>query len=316
MLAPCAFAEPLVYVATGPSDSLVIVDALSNTVRSTIALGMPANGIGTNAAGTRVYVANSGNFLIIDTATSQVIAAVPIGTEPIGSVRIAVNAAGTRAYVTNALSDVVEVIDTVSHRVITEVPVGTGPLGIALSPDQGRLYVANAFTNDIYIIDTQSLGVVGIVPVGGQFPQPWALALNPAGTRLYVANLNLQTIPVIDTSSNALVTTITLSGQFSSVRAITISPVNPRAYLGNGAIIDTSNNSIVQEGPLDGFALAMSTDGTRLFVATGFQGQVLVMNPTSLALLDTVELGGPFALEIAYADVAPSDVIFANTVEG
>ena len=63
-------------------------------------------------------------------------------------------------------------------------------------------------------------------------------------------------------------------------------------------------------------ALAMSTDGTRLFVATGFQGQVLVMNPTSLALLDTVELGGAFALEIAYADVAPSDVIFANTVEG
>ena len=81
-------------------------------------------GIAVNAAGTRVYVVNSGsnNISVIDTTSNTVINTINVGEEP---GYLAVNPAGTRVYVTNSASNSICVIDTSSNTVINTINVGT-----------------------------------------------------------------------------------------------------------------------------------------------------------------------------------------------
>ena len=90
------------------------------------------------------YITNSDDntVSVIDTATNNVTATVPVGTYPCG---VAVTPDGTKVYVANNGSNTVSVIDTATNNVTATVPVGSYPRGVAVTPDGTKVYVANKF---------------------------------------------------------------------------------------------------------------------------------------------------------------------------
>ena len=87
------------------------------------------------------YITNQGSHdvSVIDLATRQVVATVPVGRSPAGVV-----AAGRvgKVFVTNPDSKSIPVIDMRRQTVVDTLPAGTGPVGIDASADGLSLYVA------------------------------------------------------------------------------------------------------------------------------------------------------------------------------
>jgi YVTN family beta-propeller protein len=201
-------AAPRVYVAHTLDRAVEVLDTRSNTLVAPIMDGQ-AYALAINSAGTRVYVASpdpaqgSGSVAVIDTATSLVLATVPVGIGPEG---IAISPDGARIYVTNTFSaDNVMVIDTSSNAVVSSLRTGAGPRGIALDGTGRRAYVANGTDNTVAVIDTRRNRVTATVPVG---TFPLAVAVSPDGTRVYVVNNASHTVSVLDTRQNRLLATI------------------------------------------------------------------------------------------------------------
>jgi YVTN family beta-propeller protein len=78
-----------------------------------------------------VYVSNGGdaNVSVIDTATNQVVATVPVGQRPWN---MALTPDGKKLYVANGRSNSVTVIDTASRSKLRDIAVGKLPWGVVI----------------------------------------------------------------------------------------------------------------------------------------------------------------------------------------
>ncbi|MEZ0342617.1 YncE family protein, partial [Mycobacterium sp. pV006] len=171
---------------------------------SRTAVGARPSHIAVSDDGSRLYVANRGSrtLSVIDTATSEVTATIPVVSAPNA---VAINAAGTFVYVAGGYT--VSVVSTLDNEVVHTVRVGSLPSALTLSPDGALLYVANRGSRSISVIDTTTNQQIDANPsifsktirVGSS---PSAMALSPDGTRLYVANRGSRSISVIDTTTN------------------------------------------------------------------------------------------------------------------
>jgi YVTN family beta-propeller protein len=153
-----------------------------------------------------VYVVNSngypyykGTVSVIDTATNNVTATVPVGSAPSG---IAVNPDGTRVYVAvenpdgyfleriggvTAITGAVDVIDTAKYEFIDRVSVGSAPQEVAVTPDGNKVYVVNYGSNTTSVIDTATNTVNTTMPVGGS---PTAVGIGPVIKSSSIIGLN------------------------------------------------------------------------------------------------------------------------------
>ena len=86
---------------------------------------------------------------MIDGATNQVIATIPVGDYPRALVW---NSTNNKVYCANERSDNVSVIDGVTNQVITTIPVGSVPLAFAWNSIENRTYVANYGSSSISVI--------------------------------------------------------------------------------------------------------------------------------------------------------------------
>ena len=142
-----AHAVSLAYVTNAGSGNVSVINATTNTVATTITVGLTPEQIAVTPNGTFAYVANSGSntVSVISTFTNTVTATVPVGTGPAG---VAITPNGAFAYVANFVSNTVSVIATASNTVAATVPVGANPTGVAITP------------SDVPIIPTLSDGAV------------------------------------------------------------------------------------------------------------------------------------------------------------
>jgi YVTN family beta-propeller protein len=222
---------------------------------------------------------------VMDTATSQVLAAIPVGTFP-GD--LAVSPDGTRLYVTERGTDaapgnLLTIIDTATNTISTQVEVGLAPAGVALSPDGALAYVANEGTNGaagntVSVVDTAAAGVVATVPVG---QGPSGVAVGAQGRKVYVANEGVRTgvgntVSVIDTATNVVTGTVRVG---DTPRGIAVRPDGQVAYVasqgtlqapqGSVSVIDTATDAVTATitqdlgGPI---GIAVTTDGRRALV--------------------------------------------------
>jgi YVTN family beta-propeller protein len=115
-----------VYVTNQSSNTVSVIDAATNTVTATVAVGATPQGIAFNPSGTRAYVTNfsTQDVSVIDTAINTVTATVAVGARPLG---VAVNPTGTRVYVANRFSNNVSVIDAATNAVSATVGIGANP---------------------------------------------------------------------------------------------------------------------------------------------------------------------------------------------
>jgi len=235
---------------------------------------------------------------------------VTVGGDPYG---VAISPDGTRVYVTEDNGAAVSAIDTSSNTVIAKISVPATPSGLAITPDGRHAYVASDGASlsaaTVSVIDTSSNTVVATVGLAGL---PWGIAVTPDGTRVYVANSvptltgGNANVSVIDTSSNAVVANVTLGAGLSWGLAIT--PDGTRAYvatgvlIGSGAnngvvsVIDTSSNKVIATVSVaDPLGVAVSSDGTRVYVANdsnfSSDSSVSVIDTSSNTAIATVGVG-------------------------
>jgi YVTN family beta-propeller protein len=95
----------------------------------------------TAQAQTRLYVTDPclNHIVVLDPATSSVIATIPSGADPSD---VVVSPDGSRVYIPNNVSGTVSVISTATNTVIATIVSGGGRA--AITPDGSRLYVASS----------------------------------------------------------------------------------------------------------------------------------------------------------------------------
>jgi YVTN family beta-propeller protein len=235
--------------------------------------------------------ANSHNVSVIDTATNNVTATIPVGLGPWAS---AINPTGTRAYVTNLTDGTVSVIDTALNSVIATVPVGASPSGVAVNPAGTKVYVSNVNSHTVSVINTASNTVLTDITTG---TCPEGLAVTPDGTRLYVVNSCSTNIAVIDTSNNTVIATIPT---FTSAGGIVINSTGTRAYVANGGsdnilVVDTASNTIIETIQVPqgsgGYRLAINPAGTRVYTSNFAKNNVYVVDLASRSVIATIAVG-------------------------
>lgn len=187
-------------VGTAPLGVALSVDGKRLFVTN---LGGPKPDAAADAAtsnGTRISVdgdgvANAGSVSVIDTATFQTIAEIPVGLHPSS---LAVSPDGLTVAVANSNSDSVSVLSTGSLSVTSTVPMpsipvgtaGASPTGLTYSKDGSRLYVTLGGANAVAAFDVAGQGYI----LRGLAPTDWyPIAIDSAKSAngediLFVAN--------------------------------------------------------------------------------------------------------------------------------
>src|SRR5947199_4207491 len=199
-----AAAQYNAFVAQNASNSVWVINTMTGRVVAVIPVQFSPFGIAITPNGAFAYVSNtgaicdlcpiaqSGSVSVINTATYNVVATVPVGQYPAG---VAVTPDGAFSYVANFNSNTVSVINTVTNTVTATVRVGTEPLFVAIAPNGAFAYVTDYASNDISVIQTSTNTVVATVAMASN---PWGVAITPNGTLAYVTNPRSNNVSVID----------------------------------------------------------------------------------------------------------------------
>ena len=183
-----------------------------------------------NATAITVYVANEDDntISVIDGASKQAVATIPVGKWPH---QVAFSPDGARAFVANGESATISVIDTASRKVISEIPVGKDPQGITVV-SKSLLYTANYDSNDISAVDLDEGKVIATISAGGgmeMMPNPQDIVASPDGSRVFVTNLRGSEVIAINTATNAIEKRIPL---VEGTAGIGIAPSGKFLYVG------------------------------------------------------------------------------------
>jgi YVTN family beta-propeller protein len=192
----------------------------------------------------RAYITSpeSNNVSVIDTATTSVVATVPVGTYPTA---VAVTGYGAAAYVVNSRSNSVSVIDTVLNQVVNTIAVDALPYRIAITPDGTKAYVTHLSGQTVTVIDIATDTVAARLPLPGSY----LVAISPDGAVAYISARDA--IAVLDTATNIVVATVPIPfySAFLGIRGLTVSPDGHFVYVTHsryrGAyVIDTTTNTM------------------------------------------------------------------------
>jgi len=306
LCAPLVCAAPFNYVANYAGNTVSVVDLSTNTVVATVpqavaatstaaataGIGLGPLGVAINPAGTRVYVANYGDstdlktpgtVAVIDadqtSATlNKVIATITVGVRP---EIIAFNPSGTLAYVTNSVGNTVSVIDTTANKETTKLAVGGVPIGVAFTPDGKKAYVTLADKSRVAVIDAIA-NTVSSTTIPLSYSNPIGIAINSAGTFAYVADFGLAeaspaqagAVSVIDLSKNAEVAAIPVG---LGPTGIALSPDGSRVYVANYvggtvSVVDATTNKMIAQTLSGVGSLGISVDSNGTFAYVNNSG--------------------------------------------
>jgi YVTN family beta-propeller protein len=303
-----------VYVKNG--NNLLVVEASSWRLLQTLnypGSGASMHGIAVNPSGTHIYVTGAGNELYDwsvgangAVSFSRTIS-LPGGSYPCG---IAISANGTTAYVCLSIANTLAVVNLSNGSVTRQINVGIAPWDVALSPDGntayvsdwgGRVPVAGDLTANsagtAVVIDNRGVASSGRVSFvnlqsgleTGQVAtdlHPSDIELSPNGTTLYVANANSDTITVIDTL-------------LRSVKETILVRPDPTFTYGSAAN-----------------GLALSSDGKNLFVASGGNNSIAIIELPNAQHTNSMVQGFLPAGWYPGAVMADSNYIYVVNVKG
>ena len=341
-----------VYATLPNSNSVAIIDGLTNTVVSTIAVPAGAgtgpfsvaltpdarfayvvNGQGCNDGATFGYGFSGANPVqgfvwVLDTASNSAVAVIPVDLCP---QEIAITPDGTRAYVTNFGSNTLSVIDISTNTVLKSIGLPDTPDGLAISPDGSSIYVATFSSVSVVSTATNAI-VANILP-----PDPTCdfseLAVTPDGQQVYVTSNACASAFVINTQTKSVVSSFP-SQSFLGPWGIAITPDGKQAYLashdgvfgppqnsnsGETFVIGTSTLGFAPY-PMCRFEVGKPSACTTNGVATGTSLPIFVeITPDGKEAYFSANLINPVTGAIMVFDtstnVATASVLF-NTVPG
>jgi YVTN family beta-propeller protein len=217
LIIPSALANSnLLYSAHG-GGMLTVADSSTHGVITSYSVGVGANWVIGNPAGTRVYVNDysSDKIDIINPSTNLITATISLN----GPSGMAINPSGSTMYAAMYDDDKIAVIDLTTNTIIKYITVGDGPFAVRITPDGTKVYVANNIADTFSIISTSSNTVTATI--AGAQNGPSEFAFNSDASKVFVLEDQGGAAPgkimVYDTSSNALLGTITLDNIIPSL---------------------------------------------------------------------------------------------------
>ncbi|RBY82472.1 cell surface protein [Geodermatophilus sp. TF02-6] len=263
----------------------------------TIPVGPTPGYVAASPDGRRLYVTNrgAGVITVVDTATDQVTAAIPVEAGPPQYLTFSPD--GTRAYV-SVWDDArtvaaVCVLDTGTDAIVATVPVRSRPYVSAVTPDGSRLYVPNHDSGTVSVIDTATDTLVADVSVP---PNPHWVELTPDGSRAYVADHESDVVSVIDTATATVVGEIPVGTSPHSVAVHRTRPLvaNVNYDADSVTVIDTDTDEVVAtvavgEEPQD---VTWSADGRFAYVTNVGDSTLSVISADDFRVTATVPTGG------------------------
>jgi YVTN family beta-propeller protein len=174
-----------------------------------------------------------------------------------------------------------------------------------------RLYVAHLGASEIVAFDTQRQQVAGVVK---GVSQVHGLVLAPDLGRLYASATGSNQVAVIDTSRLAVVATVP-TGNYPDGLAYV--PEAGKVYVSNehdssDTVFDVGTNRSVRTVPVGGSIGNSQYDAAthRVYVASGSDNRLVVVDPTSDAVLGRYLLNGCEGAHGVYLDVPEQHRVF------
>jgi gliding motility-associated-like protein len=233
-------------------------------------IGLAASGTGNIASFT---ASNSGSTPVIATIT-----ATPVTT--------------VYAYIPNYSDNTVSVVNAVSNSVIATIPVGKNPISVSVTPDGSKVYIGNVESNDVSVISTATNTVIATIPMGAN---AFDVLVNHAGTKVYVSTD--AGIKEIDVASNTVIGTANVLGDLIG---LAIDPTDGFVYTEDfnnpGSVTQFDLTDDVQTLKVTTgsypYSLAVSADGTLLYVVNNKSFNVMVIDVATRAVIATIPVGG------------------------
>jgi YVTN family beta-propeller protein len=301
----------LVVAVNPDSDSITLVDAITLVVLAEIPVGDNPRTLSITPDSKKVVVANHGSATLSKVDLRR---AVEVTQYPVGSMPYGVVTNGTYAFVAEFGLGTLGIIDLTTGELFTRISVDAFPSGLALSPDGQRLLITHLFTGRLTVIDLQTSTVRGTASTGADTNLSQFIAITPDGTKAYfpqtrsnITNTNLlfdttvfPVINVVDLAELQLLVRerITLDTADEPVNvpfAVTLSSNGKILYLANAgsddvSVIDLSTNRglahlTVGANPR---GIAITPDGSRIFVNNVLDGTLSVIDAKTLTVTDTV----------------------------
>jgi YVTN family beta-propeller protein len=258
----------------------------------------------------RVYVSNerSGDISVIDSATNQVVATIPVGKRPRG---IHVSRDGRTVYVAlsgspiagpnvrdedlppaDKKADGIGAVDVSSGRFVEKIASGSDPEQFAISPDERSIYVSNEDEGQASVVDLASRKVAATFKVG---TEPEGVGISPDGHRVYITSETANDVHVVDAATNKIVANFKTAQRPRSVAFV---PDGSKGYVtcetaGVICAFDPATNKVTKEihPPGEGarpMGIVVSPSGDRVYVTTGRGGAVAAIDTRSDEVVATL----------------------------
>jgi len=249
--------------------------------------------------GQQIMVAcgDSNQIGVVDVQAGKLVDTVPSGDSP---EIFSLSPDGKTAYVSIEEDSQMAAYDLASKKPLFSVKTGAEPEGVLASADGKFVYVTSEAANTVYAVDVATRKLAGPVKVG---MRPRRFALSPDGSELWVTNELGASVSIIDT--RAMKVKQTLPFQLQGMRASDITPVGMLmtpdgktvwVALGRAnhvAEVDVATRT-VRRVVLVGkraWGVALSKDGSRLYVANGMSDDMTIINTENGKALKTVPVG-------------------------
>ena len=257
------------------------------------------------------YITNQGSHdvSVIDLASQQVVALVPVGRSPAGVV--AASRTG-RVFVSNPDSKTISVIDMRSQQVVATLAAGDGPVGIDASADGTRVYAADWFANRLLVFDGEATGAtlgtssstaIASGTADNQLPlasiavgkAPAGVAASDRAGMVFVAERDDDSVALVDTNAGQVrLRTRVGSHPF----ALLFDAPRQRLYALNVLSDDVSVLNTADPARLDliatvkvgkaPYGAALAADGSLIYVTNQHDDSVSVIDAASLKVLRTL----------------------------
>lgn len=288
--------------------------ACSQETKSTQPIQTSATPLPEWRSGYRIYVTNetSGDLSVIDGATNEVLATVPLGKRPRG-----IHASPDQRTIYIALSgsppappgvdestlpppdksaDGIGVFDVEQNKLIRVIQGGSDPENFDVSLDGSTLFVSNEDISSASFIEVASGKLTETIRVG---EEPEGVKLSPDGKEVYVTAEADSSIAVIDIAARKLAASFKVGRR---PRNIVFLPDGSRGYVnaendGTIVLFDAIKKRKIQDiqlgkpGEIKPMGLALSPDAKKLYVSTGRGRKVFVIDTVTNQAIASFEVG-------------------------
>ncbi len=179
----------------------------------------PLGPVAVNPVTNRLYLVNFNRLLVVDAATLEGLAAIPVGAN---AGPLAVDPLRNKVYAANPEDGTVTVIDGATHAAVS-LAVGARPHSLALNPVTNRVYVGNTGEASVSVIDGATYRQEKLA--SGSYPS--SATVDPVTHKLYVNNFYMDAVSVVDPVTRS--TSTVKVGRLPS--KVTFDPVANRAYV-------------------------------------------------------------------------------------